>query len=212
MSHEATDERDARKRRYRRRVAPSLLCYAFVSACCCQENRGQTPISPRHLSGVREKRGLTPILQRLRASVRPSPIGSSARSMRASSCSARLSCLQRQRVGVAGLGRLRHASAPQHVVDRDQAAGAQQLQAALVVVRVARLVGVDEREVVAPGLAGGEPRVERGQRRPEHAVRSCAATPARSQYGRPTRVYSSLMSHARMRPSSGSASATASAL
>ncbi len=62
------------------------------------------------------------------------------------------------------MGRVSHA-APQGVVDRDQPARAQQLQAALVVGVVAGLVGIDEGEVVLPGGAGREAGVERRERR-----------------------------------------------
>ena len=81
-------------------------------------------------------------------------------------------------------------------------------QAALVVGVVAGLVGVDEREVVARRL-----RPRRAARRASRSAGArrrsiLCATPAACQYGRPMRVYSSLMSQASRRPSSGSASAT----
>jgi hypothetical protein len=48
--------------------------------------------------------------------------------------------------------------------------GRRQLQAALVVGVVARLVGIDEGEVEAPGLAGCDAGVEGGERGPEPQV------------------------------------------
>ena len=82
---------------------------------------------------------------------------------------------------------------PQHVVERDQPAGAEQPGQRLVVGVVVRLVGVDEREVVGPGLAGSQTRVERFQAGASTGWILCS-TPACFQNGRPTRVYSSLMS------------------
>lgn len=54
---------------------------------------------------------------------------------------------QRQRVGIVR-GRVDDAAEPEHVVDEDKSARAQQLKAALVIGVVAGLVGVDEDEVV----------------------------------------------------------------
>ena len=53
-----------------------------------------------------------------------------------------------------GIGRL---SIPKGVVDRDEAAGADQLEAAFVIGDDVCLIGIDEGEVVAIRFAGGEP-------------------------------------------------------
>ena len=73
--------------------------------------------------------------------------------------------LQRRCVG--DLRGPRHAAAPQRVVDRHQTARAQQLQTTFVAGVVAGLVGIDEGEVLVPGGAGRELRVERLERRGE---------------------------------------------
>ena len=58
---------------------------------------------------------------RLRAIVRPSPIGTSARLIRGSACSLALSARKRLGLPVA-VGRIGDQPAPQHVVEQDQAA------------------------------------------------------------------------------------------
>ena len=73
---------------------------------------------------------------------------------------------QRDGVGllVRGIG---DGAAPQHVVDRDQSACAQELEARLVVGVVAGLVGIDEREIEAAGTVLALELGERLLRRPQ---------------------------------------------
>ena len=58
--------------------------------------------------------------------------------------------------------RLQHAAVEEGVVDSDDAAHSQQLEAGLVVGGVALLVGVDEGEVVRARLASGYQRLRTG--------------------------------------------------
>ena len=103
---------------------------------------------------------------------------------------------------------IHHGAAPERVVDRDEAARPQQLEQALVVRDVARLVRVDEGEVEGAGLAGCEQLVQGPQGRLQPGLMR-ASTPASFQNCRAIRVHSSLTSHAMTMPSAGSASATA---
>ena len=76
---------------------------------------------------------------RRRASNSPSPIGTSTISVQGA---------DRSRVRIV-VGRISNETVPQRIVDRDQAAGPNELQAMLVIRIVIFLVGIDEREIEA---------------------------------------------------------------
>src|SRR5690606_32632318 len=65
------------------------------------------------------------------------------------------------------LARIGDPAVPERVVHRDDAARTQQVEAALVVLAVGLLVRVDEREIEALRLSGGEQRRARAERRAE---------------------------------------------
>ncbi len=86
-------------------------------------------------------------------------------------------------IGVAG-GVLDHFAVPKHVVDRGQAAWAQQRQRAFVVAVIVGLVGVDESKIeacrLAPRWAWGEQAVQ-GLERQRKWSSILSATPASAQ-------------------------------
>ena len=132
----------------------------------------------RLVSGRRP--GRLSVAQRLRASSTPSPTLTRHASTRESSRILAVSVAQRHgvRLLVRGIG---DGAAPEHVVDRDQPARAQQREARLVVGVVARLVGIDEREIErcpAPSLRSSSASVICAGRRCS-SMRS--ATPASAQ-------------------------------
>ena len=103
------------------------------------------------------------------------------------------------------------ATAPQDIIEDDDAAGTHELQAALVVLPIVSLVGVDESKVKATGTVARNERIERlgrgGKSQVDFLGQACFAPifAGRGSYR------AALMSQAMSLPSGGRALAMASA-
>ena len=99
---------------------------------------------------------------------------------------------------------------PKHVIEHDQATGADQTEGTLIVAVVFHFVGIDEGKIESIDRLILEP-FQGIASRSDHDL-DLFRTPARSQWGRPILAHSSFTSQVTTRPFAGNASATANAL
>ena len=145
---------------------------------------GAVDVGRARREGGRTERSRATSRQRLRASVSPSPSGSSTGLTRGSAWILRVELADHQRLPVA-IARIGDPAAPEHVVERHDAARADQRQRSLVIGVVELLVGVDIGEVERCPLrrfASSASKVSRARPR-RSSIRS--ATPAARQCRRP---------------------------